>query len=344
MSKPKIDVTWGNADFLIPYWTATAAIPGAERFVNVLNFDEGMRYEKEGGREDLKEAIRDIHNIVGNAVAHDKHIVIGNGATQLLLAALVSLNELYDPFGCFIRKPHYMRFSGLVTIAGLTKISEEITIPVNRPVIEICTIPNNPDNAIYPESIAPFKIHDLCYNWPQYMPQGVQKRDDQIMIFGMAKATGHAGSRIGWALIKSPVLAEMMAYWIELTSNGVSVEAQDRTTHTLRMQSQLEMFAASEETPMSVFTYGKEILSDRWKRLLNLPQRNFRFINKYGMFAMIEFGEDNVERDATQEFFRLTGILGVAGDTLGAASNHIRINVGCSGADFNRILSALSVL
>jgi L-tryptophan--pyruvate aminotransferase len=41
--------------------------------------------------EELDDAIREIHGFVGNAITWDKKIVVGNGSTQLLQAALFAL-------------------------------------------------------------------------------------------------------------------------------------------------------------------------------------------------------------------------------------------------------------
>ena len=41
--------------------------------------------------EELDDAIREIHAFVGNAITWDKKIVVGNGSTQLLQAALFAL-------------------------------------------------------------------------------------------------------------------------------------------------------------------------------------------------------------------------------------------------------------
>lgn len=41
---------------------------------------------------EMKEAIKRLHHVVGNAVTEDRYIVVGNGATQLLQGAVFALS------------------------------------------------------------------------------------------------------------------------------------------------------------------------------------------------------------------------------------------------------------
>ena len=40
--------------------------------------------------------------------------------------------------------------------------------------------------------------------------------DEEIMIFSASKFSGHAGNRMGWALVKDPVIAQLMQRCIHL--------------------------------------------------------------------------------------------------------------------------------
>lgn len=42
---------------------------------------------------ELEQEIKVVHNLVGNAVVEDRHIVVGNGSSQLIQAALYALAE-----------------------------------------------------------------------------------------------------------------------------------------------------------------------------------------------------------------------------------------------------------
>lgn len=55
-----------------------------------------VEYKKHGGgpwfvSAELDNAIRELHAMVGNAVTHNRHIVVGTGSTQLFQAALFAL-------------------------------------------------------------------------------------------------------------------------------------------------------------------------------------------------------------------------------------------------------------
>ena len=45
----------------------------------------------------LEQEIRSLHNLVGNALVEDRHIVVGNGSSQLIQAALYALADHLDP-------------------------------------------------------------------------------------------------------------------------------------------------------------------------------------------------------------------------------------------------------
>ncbi|KAI4382465.1 hypothetical protein MLD38_008427 [Melastoma candidum] len=48
------------------------------------------------------------------------------------------------------------------------------------------------------------------------------------MLFTLSKCTGHAGTRIGWTIVKDKQVARRMVKYLELSSIGVSKESQLR--------------------------------------------------------------------------------------------------------------------
>jgi L-tryptophan--pyruvate aminotransferase len=340
--KDLVDLTWGNSEFLEPYW-ASDSIAGKTSYISALDLNHGMRYEKEGGRDTLKSTIKDLHDLIGNAYTTDKHIVIGNGATQLLVAAINSLHEIHDLFGAYSRRPHYLRFPTLFNMAGVTRITDEALIPIAKPVVEVVTAPNNPDNVFHRETKAPFKIHDLCYNWPHFTKPIPFDKD--IMIFSLAKATGHAGSRIGWALVKDKEMAEMMSFFVEMATNGISIEAQERAALLLRSQIDILDYGTTD-TQQTVFDYGKKILDERWGiiRQVAVNKKDFKILNNSGMFAYARYGKEDMLRSVDLEFAALTGIAAVPGDLMGGKSNELRFNIGVSQEKFDAFIEALKNL
>ncbi|KAJ6356049.1 hypothetical protein OIU78_004212 [Salix suchowensis] len=57
----------------------------------------------------LGDAIKRLHRVVGNAVTEDRHIVVGTGSTQLLMAALYALSSPADrhPVSLIAAAPFY---------------------------------------------------------------------------------------------------------------------------------------------------------------------------------------------------------------------------------------------
>ncbi|KAI5312544.1 hypothetical protein L3X38_041717 [Prunus dulcis] len=114
----------------------------------------------------------------------------------------------------------------------LQNISDATTI-----VIEFVTSPNNPDGqlnkAIFqgPNAKA---IYDRVYYWPHFTAIPAPA-DDELMIFSISKFTGHAGSRFGWAVVKDESVYKRMSEYIELSSLGVSRDAQLRASKLLNM-------------------------------------------------------------------------------------------------------------
>lgn len=87
--------------------------------------------------------------------------------------------------------------------SGLFKwVGDALSYNEDGPYIELVTTPNNPDGVIK-EPVAQgtkgMLVHDLAYYWPQYTAI-TSPADHDIMLFTLSKATGHAGSRIGYVL------------------------------------------------------------------------------------------------------------------------------------------------
>ncbi|XP_012834595.1 PREDICTED: tryptophan aminotransferase-related protein 2-like [Erythranthe guttata] len=115
--------------------------------------------------------------------------------------------------------------------SGLFKWSGDArTFDKDGPYIEMVTTPNNPDGFIIEPVLNRAKgmpVHDLAYYWPQYTAIN-SSADHDIMLFTVSKCTGHAGSRIGWAIVKDEAVARKMVKFIEVSTIGVSKEPQKR--------------------------------------------------------------------------------------------------------------------
>lgn len=303
-----IDMSWGSPSFLSPYWD-----------IKKIKTDDIKKPEQYlfGSRQSLKNSIKDLHLMIGNANVENKHIVVGAGATQIILGLLTVLKkELSDPvFGekvtsAWAPPPHFSRFPVLANFAGLEWKND-------KKALSIYTIPNNPDGAF--STYNKCHILDLSYMWPQYTDK-IKKYNHPIMVFSLSKATGHASTRIGWAIIKDRKIALALEKYIELSSSGLSIDAQIKAEKVI--QSQLK-------EDFTVFEDGKKTLRDRWERVLELKKENllpFELLNSSGMFLWAK-GECPL------------GVMGMNGNLLGGQKNQFRLNLGCSDETFDSFIN-----
>ncbi|KAI3916757.1 hypothetical protein MKW92_009193 [Papaver armeniacum] len=197
--------------------------------------------------------VRRLHKLVGNANTDNRHIVK----------------------------------SGLYKWGG-----DAYTFNGEEPYIEVVTSPNNPDGFTRKPVVngtGGMLLHDLAYYWPQYTPITSQL-DHELMLFTVSKSTGHAGSRIGWALVKDIDIALKMTKFIELNTIGVSRDSQLRAAKILAAVSDSCTDSAISE---SFFEFSRRLMTQRWKQLrdavrtsglFSLPEYTSDFCNYYGKY------------------------------------------------------------
>lgn len=330
-----IDLTLGHPLYLGSYWNWQSFSPNKSPQI-VTQANEGLAYNTSGGIHQLQDSIFEMHCHVKNARVIGSHIVVGHGATQLVGAAIAQ-----SPFkDIYSRSPHFFRFDQIFKANG----KSQIFMPDGSgDYSELVTHPSNPENIYYPETQAKFKVHDLCYNWPQYGT--VIQQDKPIMIFSLAKATGHAGSRIGWAIVRDKAMYEGMCEYIDVSTGGVSYEAQRRASIILNEQSSFLWQQAQQKQvknpplPKDVFSFGQNVLAKRWATLLKVNPSKIKFLNCSGMFAWCEIPG---ESDPTTHLFQFYSVKGLSGPVCGGLSHQVRLNIGCSQDDFDELANRLS--
>ncbi|KAF5185454.1 Tryptophan aminotransferase-related protein [Thalictrum thalictroides] len=241
---------------------------------------------------DFAQEIIRLHKLVGNANTKDRYIVVGTGSTQLFQAALYALSpsNATEPISVVSAAPYYSSYplvtdflkSGLYRWAG-----DAYTFNKEGPYIELVTSPNNPDGYSR-ESVVKHGggtlVHDLAYYWPQYAPL-TSMADHEIMLFTVSKSTGHAGTRLGWALVKDKEVAKKMTKYIELNTIGVSKDSQLRAAKILRtLTDSCENMEKTDHTEC-FFKDGHLIMAERWGQLRDAVQRS-------GMFSLPQFSPD----------------------------------------------------
>ncbi|KAE9597005.1 putative transaminase [Lupinus albus] len=227
----------------------------------------------------------------------------------------------------------------------------------NEPYIEIVCSPNNPDGVIQKpvvKSDAKGKlIHDFAYYWPQYTPI-THKADHDIMLFTFSKCTGHAGSRVGWAIVKDVEVARKMTRFIQLSSIGVARESQTRLVKIIGGLCDSYINFGSTQSEL-FFHYGKRRLRERWEKLraaieqskvftaAKFPRAYCNFTNEssetYPGFAWLKCVE-GIE-DA-KSYLRKLNILVREGNRFCAGQNYVRVSLLGPDEVFNELLARLS--
>ncbi|PIN09986.1 L-tryptophan--pyruvate aminotransferase [Handroanthus impetiginosus] len=250
----------------------------------------------------LEEEIKRLHNIVGNAIVEDRHIVVGTGSSQLILAAFYALsdplNEL-DPVNVVSAAPYYSSYPEMADFlrSRLFKWSGDARcFDKDGPYIEMVTSPNNPDGVIREPVVnraTGMLVHDLAYYWPQYTAI-TSPADHDIMLFTVSKCTGHAGSRIGWAIVRDEKVARKMVKFMEINTIGVSKEAQLRAANILEIIS----LSCQKHKPHDLenfFKYSHRLMVQRWKKLRDAAKNNELFYVPKFPHRYCKFSRDYTE-------------------------------------------------
>ncbi|KAJ0449501.1 putative transaminase [Helianthus annuus] len=250
----------------------------------------------------LEEAIRSLHGAVGNAVTDGYSIVVGTGSSHLVHAVLYALtsnhqpNQLPNQISVVSAAPYYSAYPEIADLvrSGLYKwAGDALQFEKDEPYIELVTSPNNPNGVIQGSVVnrdGGILVHDLAYYWPQYTPITSSLEFD-IMLFTASKCTGHAGSRIGWALVKDKEVAKRMIKFMEVTTIGVSKESQLRVAKILQFIADgCKQFGSPQGD--NFFEFGQSLMKKRWQILRETLKENQMFtIPKYPLQHCNFFGD-----------------------------------------------------
>ncbi|CAI9092982.1 OLC1v1028370C2 [Oldenlandia corymbosa var. corymbosa] len=315
----------------------------------------------------LEEEIKKVHRIVGNAKVDDHHLVVGNGSSQLILAALYALcspnhHTQPHPIDVVSAAPYYSTYQEEVDLlcSALFRWAGDAHQYDNKdePYIELITSPNNPNGVIREPVVnrpGGRLIHDLAYYWPQYTAITSQL-DHDIMLFTASKCTGHAGSRIGWALVRDEEVAKKMVKFIEVNSIGVSKESQLRTAKILSVASE----SCQEKGLNNFFLYGRHVMANKWKKLREIVKKHQRFIIPKYPLQYCQFSKDyveaspayawmsckfeNMEDQDCEKILKDQNVIVRSGSRFGSDSKHARVSMLSREDDFNVFLQRLSAI
>ncbi|CAN0929435.1 Tryptophan aminotransferase-related protein 1 [Linum grandiflorum] len=227
------------------------------------------------------------------------------------------------------------------------------------PFIEVVTSPNNPDGSLR-EAVVENRddgklIHDLAYYWPNYVPI-TGAADHDIMLFTLTKCTGHAGSRIGWALVKDREVARRMTMFMQVTTIGVSKDSQLRAAKLLEFvaddcEGDGNNVVDSDET---FFGQGRKVIAKRWEKLREAikgrdvfiitkhPQQYCNFSGKYFQ-PVPAFGWLTCKEGCNaMALMKAHNVLTRGGETFGVSSRYTRISMIGHEDEFDRFVHRVS--
>ncbi|GAB2249049.1 hypothetical protein Droror1_Dr00012408 [Drosera rotundifolia] len=308
-----------------------------------------------------KEIIR-MHSIVENAVTDDHYVVVGTGSTQLFQAALyaLALKDWVEPISVVSATPYYSFHRQVIDYAksGLYKWAGDAdSFSEEGPYIEIVTSPNNPDGVMRLPRVnrsGGMLIHDFAYYWPQYTPI-TYVADHDLMLFTVSKSSGHAGMRVGWALVKDKEVAKRMTKYIELNSIGVSKDSQLRAAKILQVISDGSEEARGIEAGLNLFEISYYQMAERWEllrqaakdsELFSLPELPSTFCNylKRSFKSQPAFAWMKCEGEIQdcETFLRDHKILTRSGRHFGMSPKYVRISVLDRDDNFHLFIKRLS--
>ncbi|KAE8688329.1 L-tryptophan--pyruvate aminotransferase 1 [Hibiscus syriacus] len=368
--------------------------PTAVSFDCVINLARGdpTMYQPYWRRMGDKRLHRVVGNAV---VDDDRYVIVGTGSTQLFQAVLYALSSPHnpdtEPLSVVAAAPFYSNVFALMELvpffrdirkrlhygvvsnetmeqtfvsrgdgvfSGLYKwAGDAYTFDRDGAYVEFVTSPNNPDGTIR-EAVVNREggklVHDLAYYWPQYTPI-TGKANNDIMLFTFSKATGHAGSRIGWAIVKDKEVATKMVKYMELSSIGVSKESQLRAAKILDVIAE-DCSISSPDKEENFFKYGHHLMSERWEKLREVVKRN-------GVFSLPKYPRDfcnfkGKETDSIPAFawlktkdglncdnlLREHKIVTRGGTNFGVDSDYTRVSMLSLDDEFNLFLERLAAI
>ncbi|XP_058111304.1 tryptophan aminotransferase-related protein 3-like [Magnolia sinica] len=353
------DAASGDPLFLEPYWkkhAASSAVVVAGWHRMSYSFSDRSTISIE-----LRTLIQRLHAVTRNAITDGRFIIFGDGATQLLNAAVYALSEdnSSHPASVVAAAPYYPGFRSQTEFFESDEYEWEGDARMwknksdsSMEFVEFVTSPNNPDGRLHRPTLrgpSVKTIHDYTYFWPHFTAIPAPA-DEDVMIFTLSKTTGHAGSRFGWALIKDEDVYQKMSNYTRLNTQGVSRDTQLRAFKLLK--------TVLKDGGRDLFQFGHNTTRDRWVRINNILSKSKRFslqklAPKYcSYFKKITdpspaYGWLKCEKKEDKDcdsVLRSAGIIGRRGSLFDAGTRYVRLSLIKSSDDFDWLLQRLKAL
>jgi aspartate/methionine/tyrosine aminotransferase len=159
-----------------------------------------------------------------------RHIVLTNGGKQALAAGMFALRRRFPLEYATAKTPFWPCFPSLAAQGGLRWMSDTNVLSRCKDVLRIWTWPNNPDGT-YGSLIDTNQVTlwDAVYASPVYGCKDPWWCPSLTMakVGSASKLYGLSGLRLGWLQTDDPDVARYAAEYVEITTSGVSVAAQN---------------------------------------------------------------------------------------------------------------------
>ena len=310
---------------------------------------------------ELEEAVREIHKrLHPQQKLDERFLVFGNGATQIVNAALYASAVYHSIKDHPPRKrialgttlyvteqlPGYLEDSTLVQLLHkdfLYWIHLEDHEKINpKDLLEFITTPNNPDGRIIKQKTqAAYTIHDRVNHWGFLLNEdnSAIKEDtlenDCISIFSLSKILSFSGSRVGYAFVKNAKIAHFMKYYTLVGNHGLVSDSQYRCLVALR-------YLLDEPSRLEEYTtWIRSQLEQRWNLLREtLLSTSLHLLNRQGPNAWIKTPSSS----AATYLMKHYRVMATYGEEYGADSSHARINLLCKPNEFDEFIWRLKNL
>lgn len=314
MSNPDLNFSWGDTDGVREIILNMYADNKKMSEYSLMNIDKG--YPPHEGDPNL---IAEIKKLIARLTNKDyKHVIITNGATNAICAALSAMS----PSEIFINDRFFSLYPGIA--AQFTKNVHFLniknsTLQNSDNSVAIVDNPSNPRGEIISNihSVPTNKlgvIWDAAYWSPTYVPnlnsRSILPHD--VMVGSISKLTGINGIRIGWFATDDDELYKKAAEYITLTLCGVSALSQDLAYSILKHVNMEKFYAESAQ-----------LIQDNKNEMAKLSQLfNGQQVPEIGMFIYWQADKELINK------INNLGVTFTSGTSVGGHENEIRINLG----------------
>ena len=344
----------GNPFLFEEYWRNASLTTESEIYYRtpyelVSGSIKGQPDQKGGLLPLLVKTILRLHAKVNNiANLEKKSVVIGSGGTELIGAASWACKQLHgqnSDFYLAAQAPYYSGYTANYVglgAANYTFVGPNTAKDASK-VAELVTYPNNPTNEfrkpMYPNAAC--TIHDQVYWWPSLsnLSEGGAPLDTSISMFSMSKLTGHAGTRLGWALVDDPKMAALMGEYISGVQLHVSVDAMHR--------SQTVLSYLVDKDNLAFFDWARETLTRRWEIVNAFFEKHTDRFRQHakpiGFYAWVECLHPEEQADC-QAVFRKALVGPKQGSLFGGTDAFIRMEMVQPDVVFNKMIDRLMAM